>query len=205
MLAWCRRRCALAYWWPVCWLSKMLSVSCHVSLCLTPTNPPVFLRPSVLISSPSTSMTDLTYTNVLCFYHPSPLLSFSLYLPLSVPTSTFALLTHSAACDVPSLLSLAVHHWLCPLPEFHLCPRSASASPMPPLARGALRSRSSDRKKVSTSVSADAISSMTQVSRWFKLLHWNGLNCSFSFLFFFYLGWKCVCRVSPTNSTNSKK
>ncbi|XDV37198.1 hypothetical protein PO909_006846 [Leuciscus waleckii] len=43
----------------------------------------------------------------------------------------------------------------------HLCPRSASASPMQPLARGALRSRSSDRKKVSTSVSADAISSMT--------------------------------------------
>ncbi|XDV37202.1 hypothetical protein PO909_006846 [Leuciscus waleckii] len=45
--------------------------------------------------------------------------------------------------------------------ESHLCPRSASASPMQPLARGALRSRSSDRKKVSTSVSADAISSMT--------------------------------------------
>ncbi|KAK7138091.1 hypothetical protein R3I94_013656 [Phoxinus phoxinus] len=47
--------------------------------------------------------------------------------------------------------------------ESHLCPRSASASPMQPPARGALRSRSSDRKKgPSTSVSADAISSMTQ-------------------------------------------
>ncbi|XP_058654718.1 ensconsin isoform X8 [Onychostoma macrolepis] len=40
---------------------------------------------------------------------------------------------------------------------------SASASPMQPLARGPLRSRSSDRKKgPPTSVSADAISSMTQ-------------------------------------------
>ncbi|XP_058654729.1 ensconsin isoform X18 [Onychostoma macrolepis] len=39
----------------------------------------------------------------------------------------------------------------------------ASASPMQPLARGPLRSRSSDRKKgPPTSVSADAISSMTQ-------------------------------------------
>ncbi|XP_058654720.1 ensconsin isoform X10 [Onychostoma macrolepis] len=47
--------------------------------------------------------------------------------------------------------------------ESHLCPRSASASPMQPLARGPLRSRSSDRKKgPPTSVSADAISSMTQ-------------------------------------------
>ncbi|XP_039521667.1 ensconsin isoform X8 [Pimephales promelas] len=47
--------------------------------------------------------------------------------------------------------------------ESHLCPRSASASPMQPPARGALRSRSSDRKKgPPTSVSADAISSMTQ-------------------------------------------
>ncbi|XP_056327995.1 ensconsin isoform X11 [Danio aesculapii] len=45
----------------------------------------------------------------------------------------------------------------------HLCPRSASASPMQPSARGPLRSRSSDRKKgPTTSVSADAISSMTQ-------------------------------------------
>ncbi|XP_052429825.1 ensconsin isoform X23 [Carassius gibelio] len=45
----------------------------------------------------------------------------------------------------------------------HLCPRSASASPMQPSARGPLRSRSSDRKKgPPTSVSADAISSMTQ-------------------------------------------
>ncbi|XP_042594420.1 ensconsin isoform X18 [Cyprinus carpio] len=45
----------------------------------------------------------------------------------------------------------------------HLCPRSASASPMQPSARGPLRSRSSDRKKgLPTSVSADAISSMTQ-------------------------------------------
>ncbi|XP_067313748.1 ensconsin isoform X8 [Pseudorasbora parva] len=47
--------------------------------------------------------------------------------------------------------------------ESHLCPRSASASPMQPPARGPLRSRSSDRKKgPTTSVSADAISSMTQ-------------------------------------------
>ncbi|XP_077092296.1 uncharacterized protein map7d3 isoform X2 [Siphateles boraxobius] len=47
--------------------------------------------------------------------------------------------------------------------ESHLCPRSASASPMQPPAHGALRSRSSDRKKgPPTSVSADAISSMTQ-------------------------------------------
>uniref|UniRef100_A0A673L3Q0 Ensconsin-like n=1 Tax=Sinocyclocheilus rhinocerous TaxID=307959 RepID=A0A673L3Q0_9TELE len=47
--------------------------------------------------------------------------------------------------------------------ESHLCPRSASASPMQPSARGALRSRSSDRKKgPPTSVSADAICSMTQ-------------------------------------------
>ncbi|XP_077092317.1 MAP7 domain-containing protein 2 isoform X23 [Siphateles boraxobius] len=46
----------------------------------------------------------------------------------------------------------------------HLCPRSASASPMQPPAHGALRSRSSDRKKgPPTSVSADAISSMTQL------------------------------------------
>ncbi|XP_067242836.1 ensconsin isoform X14 [Chanodichthys erythropterus] len=45
----------------------------------------------------------------------------------------------------------------------HLCPRSASASPMQPPGRGPLRSRSSDRKKgPPTSVSADAISSMTQ-------------------------------------------
>ncbi|XP_048032260.1 ensconsin isoform X18 [Megalobrama amblycephala] len=47
--------------------------------------------------------------------------------------------------------------------ESHLCPRSASASPMQPPGRGPLRSRSSDRKKgPPTSVSADAISSMTQ-------------------------------------------
>ncbi|KAI2656827.1 Ensconsin [Labeo rohita] len=47
--------------------------------------------------------------------------------------------------------------------ESHLCPRSASASPMQTPARGPIRSRSSDRKKgPPTSVSADAISSMTQ-------------------------------------------
>ncbi|XP_051505159.1 ensconsin-like isoform X9 [Myxocyprinus asiaticus] len=47
--------------------------------------------------------------------------------------------------------------------ESHLCPRSASASPLQPPARGPLRSRSSDRKKVpSTSVSADSIASMAQ-------------------------------------------
>ncbi|XP_016306399.1 ensconsin-like isoform X10 [Sinocyclocheilus anshuiensis] len=45
----------------------------------------------------------------------------------------------------------------------HLCPRSASASPMQPPAHGPLRSRSSDRKKgPPTSVSADGISSMMQ-------------------------------------------
>lgn len=152
--------------WPGCCLSPVMS------LCLTPTNPPI--KPNlpeaisaISNSSPSACMTNLTYTNVLCFYHPFPLLPSSLYLPLSVPSYTFALLTHSAACDIPSLLSLAVHHWLCPLPESHLCPRSASASPMQPSAHGPLRSRSSDRKKgPPTSVSADAISSMTQVSRW---------------------------------------
>ncbi|KAK7138092.1 hypothetical protein R3I94_013656 [Phoxinus phoxinus] len=48
-------------------------------------------------------------------------------------------------------------------PEISTADESASASPMQPPARGALRSRSSDRKKgPSTSVSADAISSMTQ-------------------------------------------
>ncbi|XP_016306401.1 ensconsin-like isoform X11 [Sinocyclocheilus anshuiensis] len=47
--------------------------------------------------------------------------------------------------------------------ESHLCPRSASASPMQPPAHGPLRSRSSDRKKgPPTSVSADGISSMMQ-------------------------------------------
>ncbi|XP_057205044.1 ensconsin isoform X8 [Triplophysa rosa] len=46
--------------------------------------------------------------------------------------------------------------------ESHLCPRSASASPLHPPARP-LRSRSSDRKKgPSTSASADAISGMTE-------------------------------------------
>ncbi|XP_073676060.1 uncharacterized protein map7d3 isoform X5 [Garra rufa] len=48
-------------------------------------------------------------------------------------------------------------------PEKSTADESASASPMQPLARGPIRSRSSDRKKgPSTSVSADAISSMTQ-------------------------------------------
>uniref|UniRef100_A0A8C1B6G7 MAP7 domain containing 3 n=1 Tax=Cyprinus carpio carpio TaxID=630221 RepID=A0A8C1B6G7_CYPCA len=47
--------------------------------------------------------------------------------------------------------------------ESHLCPRSASASPMQPPAHGPLRSRSSDRKKgPPASVSADGISSMMQ-------------------------------------------
>ncbi|XP_056624955.1 ensconsin isoform X7 [Triplophysa dalaica] len=46
--------------------------------------------------------------------------------------------------------------------EFHLCPRSASASQLHPPARP-LRSRSSDRKKgPTTSASADAISDMTE-------------------------------------------
>ncbi len=150
MLAWCRW-CALAYWWPMSGRVAVCPLP-WLSLCLTPTNPPI--KPNlpeaisaISNSSPSACMTDLTYTNVLCFYHPFPLLPSSLYLPLSVPYYTFALLTHSAACDIPSLLSLAVHHWLCPLPESHLCPRSASASPMQPSAHGPLRSRSSDRKK----------------------------------------------------------
>ncbi|XP_056327990.1 ensconsin isoform X7 [Danio aesculapii] len=48
-------------------------------------------------------------------------------------------------------------------PEKSTADESASASPMQPSARGPLRSRSSDRKKgPTTSVSADAISSMTQ-------------------------------------------
>ncbi len=169
--------------WPGCG-----SVLCHVSLSVShplikPNLPEAISAMSN--SSPSTCMTDLTYTCVLCFYHPFPLLPSSLYLPLSVPSYTFALLTHSAACDVPSLLSLAVHRWLCPLPEFHLCPRSASASTMQPSARGPLRSRSSDRKKgPTTSVSADAISSMTQVSRWCmatSTLKWVFFGVTWSF------------------------
>ncbi|XP_052010504.1 ensconsin-like isoform X4 [Xyrauchen texanus] len=47
--------------------------------------------------------------------------------------------------------------------ESHMCPRSASASPLQPPAREPLRSRSSDRKKgPTTSTSADAIASMAQ-------------------------------------------
>ncbi|KAA0709367.1 Ensconsin Microtubule-associated protein 7 [Triplophysa tibetana] len=49
-----------------------------------------------------------------------------------------------------------------PEKKFHLCPRSASASPLHPPARP-LRSRSSDRKKgPTTSASADAISDMSE-------------------------------------------
>ncbi|XP_077092311.1 uncharacterized protein map7d3 isoform X17 [Siphateles boraxobius] len=49
-------------------------------------------------------------------------------------------------------------------PDISTADESASASPMQPPAHGALRSRSSDRKKgPPTSVSADAISSMTQL------------------------------------------
>ncbi|XP_036425010.1 ensconsin isoform X9 [Colossoma macropomum] len=45
----------------------------------------------------------------------------------------------------------------------HLCPRSVSASPLQPIPRGPLRSRSTDRQKgPPNSASADAISSMTQ-------------------------------------------
>ncbi|XP_017562579.1 ensconsin isoform X8 [Pygocentrus nattereri] len=49
------------------------------------------------------------------------------------------------------------------VPESHLCPRSVSASPLQPIPRGPLRSRSTDRQKgPPNSASADAISSMTQ-------------------------------------------
>ncbi|XP_036425005.1 ensconsin isoform X4 [Colossoma macropomum] len=49
------------------------------------------------------------------------------------------------------------------IPESHLCPRSVSASPLQPIPRGPLRSRSTDRQKgPPNSASADAISSMTQ-------------------------------------------
>lgn len=78
-----------------------------------PTHPsnPVFLRPSVLISnsSPSTSMTNLTYTNVLCFYHPFPFLSLPLYIPL------FLSLPLPLLCSPTRLLvtSLPCCPWLC--------------------------------------------------------------------------------------------
>ncbi|XP_052010508.1 MAP7 domain-containing protein 2-like isoform X8 [Xyrauchen texanus] len=50
-----------------------------------------------------------------------------------------------------------------PNKKSHMCPRSASASPLQPPAREPLRSRSSDRKKgPTTSTSADAIASMAQ-------------------------------------------
>lgn len=85
----------------------MLSVPCHVSLCLTPTNPQVFLRPSVLISSPSTSMTDLTHQCFVLLSSLSP--SFSLYISL------FLSLPLPLLCSPTRLLvtSLPCCSWLC--------------------------------------------------------------------------------------------
>ncbi len=72
--------------WPGCG-----SVLCHVSLSvshpLIKPNLPEAIS-AISNSSPSTCMTDLTYTCVLCFYHPFPLLPSSLYLlflSLSIP------------------------------------------------------------------------------------------------------------------------
>ncbi len=111
MLAWCRW-CALAYWWPMSGRVAVCPLP-WLSLCLTPTNPPI--KPNlpeaisaISNSSPSACMTDLTYTNVLCFYHPFPLLPSSLYLPLLS-------LTIPLLCSPTRLLvtSLPCYPWLC--------------------------------------------------------------------------------------------
>lgn len=127
------------------------------------------IKPSPPICTFKQIETSLTWCNLFCFYHPRFLLSssVSLYISVSIFLNIFALLcspTRLLATSLPCC-SLAAPHWLCPLPEFHLCPRSASASQLHPPARP-LRSRSSDRKKgPTTSASADAISDMTEVSR----------------------------------------
>lgn len=94
---------------------------------------------------------NLTPVKFLCFF-PS-------FLPIcSVCLSPC---THSP-------FSISTGPSLCPLLESHLCPRSASASPLQPANRTSpLRSRSSDRQKntpASTSASSDSLSTMTQVS-----------------------------------------
>lgn len=191
VLAWCRRRCALAYWWPVCCLSKMLSVPCHVSLCHTSTNPPVFLRPSVLISSPSTSMTDLTHQ---CFVLLSSLSPFFLFISPSFCPYLYLCFAHPLGClwrpfpAVPGCAPLTVSFTrVSPVSSFSICQPHAAPGPRSP-------AQSQQRPKERPAyfcvcgchLQYDTGEQMIQTST-LKWIH----------LFFFFFE-KCAPRVGPT-------
>lgn len=106
-------------------------------------------------------------TKTFHFFHPSFSLPHSFFPQPYLCIPPLFLIIHSfcfllLCCPIWSLITPPIGcapmvlRWLCPLPECHLCPRSASASPLHP-PRGPVRSRSSDRQKSSmtTSVSAD--------------------------------------------------
>ena len=95
---------------------------------------------STIIPAPFLSPTFLLFSSTLFI--------FLFFLLLCRPTRP--LITPPIGCSPLALRSL------CPLPECHLCPRSASATPLHP-PRGPVRSRSIDRQKsgMTTSVSAD--------------------------------------------------
>ncbi|XP_030621670.1 ensconsin [Chanos chanos] len=85
--------------------------------------------------------------------------------PLASPVDLSRLLTPTQASLARSKSAAALSAEGADGPESHLCPRSASASPLTPPTRGPLRSRSTDRQKgPPTSVSADGISDMAQKS-----------------------------------------
>lgn len=105
-----------------------------------------------------------TFSCISFNYHlPSLLLSSSPAFPLPfLPLFILPIYSSLLCCPTWPLITPPIGcaplalRWLCPLPECHLCPRSASASPLHP-PRGPLRSRSIDRQKsgMATSVSAD--------------------------------------------------
>lgn len=116
----------------------MASCVCFFPLTKPSTFPLTMMHP-LLFFLPHTFPLCFPYSLLIC-----PFMSWLLCCP------TLLLITSPIGCAPLAL------RWLCPLPECHLCPRSASGTPLHP-PRGPLRSRSIDRQKggMTTSVSAD--------------------------------------------------
>lgn len=166
---WCFRVCSC---WGFCYLWSV-----GVSVRLLPSAAPVISSPNKLHKSshclpnltnrffcaliPSQKSSPAFLSTIIC----PPFLSLS-YSPSLFPSTLFILFGSFAllllCCPTRPLITPPIGcaplalRWLCPLPECHLCPRSASASPLHP-PRGPVRSRSIDRQKsgMTTSVSAD--------------------------------------------------
>lgn len=110
-------------------------------LSLSRTHPSNPVLQSVLINKSSQIETSLTCCNFFfCFYHPHFLLSssVSLYIFFIYISPNFALLTHSTACDVPSLLFLGYAPLtvsftrVSPVSSFSVCQPAASPGPRTP-------------------------------------------------------------------------